>query len=399
MDANTETGIVVVGGGLAAVRAIEEFRSQGYDGPLTLVAAESELPYERPVLSKGYLLGSEELDSAFAHDQQWYDDNKVEVLLGDPAVGLEPAEHRLTTAAGRTVSYSKLLLATGSEPRRLPLDGADAPNVLTLRNVEDAKKINAAIDDGGPLVIIGGGWIGLEVASAARQRNVEVTVLEAAELPLLGVLGREVAEVFAGLHREHGVTLVTGAKVAGFDVTDGVVSAVRTETDSYPAATVVLGVGAAPRLQLAEDAGLRVDGGVLTDGSLRTSESDIYAVGDIAAVDHERLGRVRVEHWAWANDCGPVAARAMLGQDATVDFLPFFFSDQYDLGMEYIGYLPQGSSPKVELRGDVAGRAFAAYWVLDGRVVAGMHANLWDSGIDPIKEIVQGGDPGAIPTS
>jgi 3-phenylpropionate/trans-cinnamate dioxygenase ferredoxin reductase subunit len=203
--------------------------------------------------------------------------------------------------------------------------------------------------------------------------------------------------VFAGLHREHGVNLVTNAKVTGLQVNDGKVSAVTTEQDSYPAAAVVIGIGAAPRLELAESAGLDVDGGVLTNASLQTSDPDVYAVGDIAAVDHPQLGRVRVEHWAWANDSGPVAGRALLGQEATVDFLPFFFSDQYDLGMEYIGYVPQGSNPQVELRGDVAGRAFAAYWVVDGRVTAGMHANLWDTGIDPIKEIVLAGDPGAIP--
>lgn len=397
MDANTQAGIVIVGGGLAAVRAIEELREQGYDGSITLLAAETEPPYERPVLSKGYLLGSEPLGSAVVHDRQWYQDQKVELAAGDAVVAIDRAGHRVTTASGRTVDYRTLLLATGSEPRRLPLPGADAANVLTLRNIDDAEKINTAISAGGPLVIIGGGWIGLEVASAARQRDVDVTVLEAAELPLLGVLGPEVAEVFAGLHREHGVKLVTGAKVTELQVNDGAVDTVVTDHGSFPAGTVIIGVGAAPRVDLAADAGLDVDGGVLTDASLRTSDPDIYAAGDIAAVDHPVLGRVRVEHWAWANDSGPVAARAMLGQQATVDFLPFFFSDQYDLGMEYIGFVRPGSRPQVELRGDVAGRAFAAYWIDGGRVVAGMHANLWDSGIDPIKEIVQGGDPGAIP--
>jgi 3-phenylpropionate/trans-cinnamate dioxygenase ferredoxin reductase subunit len=395
-------GIVIVGGGLAALKAIEELRSLDYAGPITLVADEKHLPYERPVLSKGYLLGSEPRDSAFTHDQQWYADNRVEMFLGDPAVTVDRAAHKITTRSGREVSYDKLLLATGSQPRTLPLDGADAPNVYTLRNVDDADRIDATITElaeaGRPLVIIGGGWIGLEVASAARQRNVDVTVLEALQKPLMTVLGPQVAQVFADLHTEHGVHLVTGAKVSGIETDAGRATAVTTADGTrYDAGAIVVGIGAAPRTALASDAGLDVDHGVLTDGSLQTSDPDVFAAGDIAEVDHPLLGRrVRVEHWAWANDTGPVAARAMLGRDAVVDFLPFFFTDQYDLGMEYIGYLPPGSQPEVDLRGDVAGRNFRAYWIVDGAVVAGMHVNDWDNGIDPIKEVVLSRDPAKI---
>ncbi|QGN35238.1 NAD(P)/FAD-dependent oxidoreductase [Microlunatus sp. Gsoil 973] len=394
--------MVIVGGGLAGMKAIEELRSQQYDGPITLVADEEHLPYERPVLSKGYLLGSESRDSAFTHDQQWYADNRVELVLGDRAVAVDRPGHKITTRSGREVSYAKLLLATGSQPRNLRLDGADAENVYTLRNVEDADKIDAAItglaEAGRPMVIIGGGWIGLEVASAARQRNVEVTVLEALEKPLLTVLGPQVAQVFADLHTERGVRLVTGAEVSGIETDSGRATAVTTaDGQRYDAGAVIIGIGAAPRTSLAADAGLDVDHGVLTDASLRTSDPDVFAAGDIAEVDHPLLGRrVRVEHWAWANDTGPVAARAMLGQDARIDFLPFFFTDQYDLGMEYIGYLPPGSQPEVDLRGDVAGRTFRAYWIVDGAVVAGMHVNDWDNGIDPIKEIVLSRDPAKI---
>jgi 3-phenylpropionate/trans-cinnamate dioxygenase ferredoxin reductase subunit len=394
--------MVIVGGGLAALKAIEELRSQEYDGPITLVADEEHLPYERPVLSKGYLLGSEPRDSAFTHDQQWYADNRIELILGDPAVAVDRAGHKITTASGREVAYHKVLLATGSQPRTLPLDGADAENVYTLRNVDDADKIDATIkelaDAGRPLVIIGGGWIGLEVTSAARQRNVEVTVLEALEKPLQTVLGPQVAQVFADLHTEHGVRLITGAKVSGIETDSGRATAVTTaDGQRYEAGAIIVGIGAAPRTSLAADSGLDVDHGVLTDGSLRTSDPDVFAAGDIAEVDHPLLGRrVRVEHWAWANDTGPVAARGMLGKEASIDFLPFFFTDQYDLGMEYIGYLPPGSKPEVELRGDVAGRNFRAYWIVDGAVVAGMHVNDWDNGIDPIKEIVLARDPSKI---
>lgn len=390
--------IVVIGGGLAGVRAVEELRRQGSTDRITMIGAERQLPYERPVLSKGYLLGSESKSSAFVHDQQWFTDHQVEVVLGDPAVQIDLADHQVKTRSENSHRYDKLLLATGSEPRRLPIPGADAVNVLTLRDLPDAERINDVIEAGGPLVIIGGGWIGLEIASAARQRDVEVTVLEALPQPLYSVLGDEVARVFADLHREHGVNLVTGAKVTGLQTEGDQVTGVTTDDGStHPATAVIVGIGAAPRIDLAKEAGLEVDHGVLTDASLRTSDPDVYAAGDIAEVDHPLIGRrIRVEHWAWANDSGPVAAQAMLGQDATVDFLPFFFTDQYDLGMEYIGYLPPGSDARVEIRGDTAQRAFAAYWVVGDRVVAGMHANLWDSGIDPIKEIVLSGDPSKI---
>jgi 3-phenylpropionate/trans-cinnamate dioxygenase ferredoxin reductase subunit len=389
--------IVVIGAGLAAVRAIEELRQQGSQDRIVLIGAERQLPYERPVLSKGYMLGNEPASSAFIHDQQWYEDHQVEVLLADPAVRIDRDTHHVFTASGNSYHYDKLLLATGSHPRRLDFAGAGAANVLTLRDLPDAEEISSMIESGGPLVIIGGGWIGLEIAAAARERNVEVTVLEALEQPLLPVLGPEIAAVFAGLHRDHGVNLITGAKVTGFDENDAGVTGVVTETGVHPAAAVIIGIGAAPRTQLAAEAGLDVDHGVLTDATLRTSDPDIYAAGDIAEVDHPVLGRrVRVEHWAWAHDTGPVAARAILGQDARVDFLPFFYTDQYDLGMEYIGYLPPGEEARVEVRGDLGQREFAAYWITGDRVRAGMHVNLWDSGIDPIKEIVLDGDPAKI---
>ncbi len=390
--------IVVVGGGLAAARAVEQLREQGSTDRVTLIGAERQLPYERPVLSKGYLLGSESKESAFTHDQQWYADHQIEVVLGDAAAVLDRDARAVITRSENSHHYDKLLLATGSRPRSLQLPGADSDNVFTLRDLPDAERIEAAIATGRPMVIIGGGWIGLEVAAAARERGVEVTLLVRDERPLGALLGPAVADVFAGMHREHGVRLVTDASVAGLETAGDSVSAVLTTDGSrYEAATVIVGIGAQPRTQLAADAGLQVGTGVHTDGSLQTSDPDIYAAGDIAEVDHPGLGRrVRVEHWAWAHDTGPVAARALLGEQAQVDFLPFFFSDQYDLGMEYIGHLPAGSTPRVELRGDVAGRAFAAYWIVDDRVVAGMHANLWDSGIDPIKEIVLCGDPARI---
>lgn len=389
---------LIVGGGLAGAKAAEELRSQGTEERIVIIAAEAELPYERPVLSKGYLLGSEDRSSAFVHDQQWYAEQQIEVRLGDPAVSIDRAAHQVQLQSGERIGYQKLLLATGSEPRRLELPGSDADNVYYLRNVGDADKIKQAIESGGPLVIIGGGWIGLEVAAAAREHDVEVTVIERDPLPLLAVLGSEVAEIFAQLHREHGVELLTDASLSGFETVDGKVVAVTTEAGMrIEAAAVIVGVGVTPRMALAAEAGLAVDRGVLVDANLRTSDPDIFAAGDIAEIDHPVLKRrVRVEHWANANDQGPVAAQAMLGQDVQFDSLPYFFTDQYDLGMEYIGLAEPGQVERVELRGDTAGRAFRAFWIGGGRVLAGMHVNLWDEGIDGIKEIVLSGDADKI---
>ena len=386
----TQQTFLIVGGGLAAAKAAEELRSNDAEAKIILVTSEQNLPYERPVLSKGFLLGSEERSSAFVHDQQWYDDQHIEVRQGTTATAVDPSKHEVTLDSGEALSYDKLLLATGSEPRRLDIPGSDADGVLYLRNIEDADAIKTAIEGGKPLVVVGGGWIGLEAAAAAREHDVPVTVLELEELPLLVVLGREVAQVFADLHVEHGVQLKTKTGIASIEATDGKVTGVTTSTgEQIEAGAVIVGIGVRPRLDLAQQAGLKTDRGVLVDKSLQSSDPDIYAAGDIAEVDHPVLGRrVRVEHWAFANDSGPVAGQAMLGQDVTFDSLPYFFTDQYDLGMEYIGLVDQGQQVEVELTGDVPGRAFQARWKSGDQVVAAMHVNMWDDGVDPLKEEV-----------
>ena len=389
----TEQDFVIVGGGLAAAKAAETLRSKAPDAAIVVLTSENELPYERPVLSKGYLLDNEERSSAFVHDQQWYDEQRIEVRRGATVTAIDPAAHQVTLRSRDTVGYGKLLLATGSEPRHLDLPGADAAGVLYLRNVEDADAIKASFDGKRPLVVVGGGWIGLEVAAAAREHDISVTVLELEELPLLAVLGKEVAQVFADLHTEHGVQLLTKTKLAGIDATDGTVTGVTTDTGrQIEAGTVVVGIGVQPRIELAQQAGLDTDRGVLVNASLQSSDPDIFAAGDIAEVDHPVLGRrVRVEHWAFANDSGPVAAQAMLGVEVSFGSRPYVFTDQYDLGMEYIGLVEPGQQVEVELSGDVPGRAFQARWKAEGRVAAAMHVNLWDDGIDPLKaEVLEG---------
>jgi 3-phenylpropionate/trans-cinnamate dioxygenase ferredoxin reductase component len=384
--------MVIVGGGLAGAKAAETLRAEGYDGEVVLVGAEAERPYERPPLSKGYLLGSEERDSAFVHPKGWYDEHDVELRLSSRATALDPAAHEVELVDGERLRYDKLLLTTGSIPRRLDVPGAGSDGILYLRELPDADRIRAALMSGGRIVVIGAGWIGLEVASAARHHGCEVTVFEVAALPLQRVLGDEIAEVFAELHREHDVTLRLGTGIERIRSTDGGLVVVDSTGVEVEADAVVVGVGIRPAIELAEAAGLSIDDGVAVDASLRTSAPDVYAAGDVAAAVHPVLGtRIRVEHWANALNSGPVAAKSMLGQDVVYDELPFFFTDQYDLGMEYIGHAPPESFDTVVIRGDQARREFQAFWLSDGRALAGMHVNMWDEGIDPIKALVASG--------
>jgi NADPH-dependent 2,4-dienoyl-CoA reductase/sulfur reductase-like enzyme len=380
--AQTPSSVVIVGGGLAGAKTAEALREKGYDGPVTLIGAEDHLPYERPPLSKDYLAGKAEFDDAVVHPAEWYDEHNVTLRLGTEVTAVHPDQSEVELAGGERLEYGALVLATGSSPRRLPIPGADT--ALTLRNREDSDAIRATFGEGKRLVIVGAGWIGLEVAAAARDKGTEVTVLESAELPLLAVLGRDMAAVFADLHREHKVDLRFGVSVAEI-APDGVT---LDDGTKFPADAVLLGVGAAPNTALAKAAGLSVDNGVLVDSALRTSDPAIFAVGDIANHDHPVLGRrVRVEHWATALNQPAAAAAAIVGSaDDGYRELPYFFSDQYDLGMEYIGLA--GADARVVTRGDVAGREFVAFW-LDGddRLLASMNVNVWDV-VDEIKPLI-----------
>jgi NADPH-dependent 2,4-dienoyl-CoA reductase/sulfur reductase-like enzyme len=387
--------IVIVGGGLAGAKAAEALREKGFDGSVTIVAAEDQLPYERPPLSKSYLAGESPFEDAIVHPEQWYADTHVKLRLGMHATSIETGTHDVQLADGSRLSYGKLLLATGAAPRRLPVPGADADNVHYLRTRGDADAIRNTFGAGRRLLIIGAGWIGLEVAAAARQAGTEVTVVEVAELPLLAVLGRELAQVFADLHTEHGVELRLGATLRALsDDGNRVTGAVLADGTEIPADDVVVGIGVAPRVELARAAGLEVDNGVLVDAGLRTSNPDIYAVGDIANHSHPTLGmRVRVEHWANALNQPATAAAGMLGEDARYSELPYFFSDQYDLGMEYIGHAPKGAYSRVLARGDLGAREFVAFWLDDAnRIKAAMNVNVWDV-VDEIKPLIIAGTP------
>ena len=390
----TDTTHLIVGASLAGAKAAETLRAEGFDGSLIMIGQESERPYERPPLSKEYLLGKAERDTIYVHPPQWYAEHDVDLRLGITVTGLHPGSHEVSLADGSRTGYAKLLLTTGSSPRRLTAPGADLGGVRYLRTVQDSGRLKAAFQDASRVAIIGGGWIGLETAAAARNADAAVTVLERGELPLLGVLGREAAEVFAGLHRERGVDLRCGVQVAEITGSNGIADGVRLADGSRVEADVVIvGVGITPNSQLAVEAGLKTGNGVVVDAQLRSSDPDIYAAGDVAMAFHPLLGKhIRVDHWYNALHQPQTAAKAMLGQDVAYDRVPYFYSDQYDLGMEYSGYVEPGGYDEVVFRGDVAGREFIAFWLSGGRVLAGMNVNIWDVN-DAIRELVRAGQP------
>ena len=381
--------IVVIGGGLAGAKGVEGLRAAGFDGALTLVGAEPHLPYERPPMSKGYLTGETPFEKAVVHPEQWYADNNVELLLGATAGPVDAREHTVTMRNGDHLRYDRLMLATGAAPRRLPVPGNTAAGVYYLRTRDDADQIRQAFGPDKSIVVIGAGWIGMEVAAAARSAGTQVTVVDTAALPLLAVLGEQMAEVFAALHRDHGVELRMHTGVAEITEHNGAVSGVTFDDGTNVAAqAVVIGIGVQPVLDLAVGAGLALDNGVLVDASLRSSDPDIWAVGDIANHDHPVLGtRIRVEHWATALNQPAVAARSMLGGDDVYDRLPYFFSDQYDLGMEYVGRHQPLS--RVVVRGDLSAREFVAFWLdADDRIEASMNVNVWDV-VDEVRPLIR----------
>jgi 3-phenylpropionate/trans-cinnamate dioxygenase ferredoxin reductase subunit len=385
---------VIVGASLGGAKAAEALRAAGSDGPVILIGDETDRPYERPPLSKGYLLGNAERDSIYVHPPGWYAEHHVELRLGTVVTAIDPAAHELTLSDGSRVGYAKLLLTTGSSPRRLPVPGADLAGVQYLRRVADCDQLKATLETASRVAVIGAGWIGLETAAAARTAGAEVTVLEAADLPLLRVLGPEAAQVFADLHRQHDVGMRFGIQVAEITGSDGQATGVLlSDGTRVPADAVIVGVGITPNVQLAEAAGLEVNNGIVVDKHLRSSNPDIYAAGDVASAFHPLLGKhIRVEHWSNALNQPQAAARSMLGQDVSYDRVPYFYTDQYDLGMEYSGYVEPGGYDRVVFRGDVGRREFIAFWLRDGRVLAGMNVNIWDVN-DAIQEMVRSGKP------
>jgi 3-phenylpropionate/trans-cinnamate dioxygenase ferredoxin reductase subunit len=396
------TTFVIVGGGLAGAKAAEALRDGGFDGELVLFGSEPERPYERPALSKGYLLGKDTRDSVFVHSADWYPEHNVDLRAGVTVAMIDPAAH-LVTFEGGTLGYDKLLLATGASARRVDLPGAGLGNVLYLRTLPESDALREAFTPDARVVIVGAGWIGLEAAAAARTAGASVTVLEPQPTALYRVLGPELGEKFARLHRSHGVEFRFGESAAEFRAagpgSDRVGTVVTTAGAELPADVVVVGIGVTPNVGLAESAGLEVGNGVVTDSALRTSDPDIFAAGDVASSYVPLLGRhLRVDHWSNALNGGKAAGYSMLGQQVEYNRVPYFYSDQYDLGMECAGLPDPGSYDQVVYRGDSDTLEFIAFWLQERRLVAGMNVNVWDVN-DDIQGLIRSArplDPGRL---
>jgi len=387
-----EQTFVIVGASLAGAKAAETLRAEGFDGRVVLIGEETERPYERPLLSKEYLLGKKPAAKLYVHDESYYADNNIELMTGTRVESLDPGAHTVTLDEGRIMPYSRLLLATGAAPRHLPLPGADLPGVRYLREMGDSDTLRAAITEASRVIVIGAGWIGSEVAACARQLGAEVAIVAPEAVPLERVLGLDIGGVYRDLHHEKGADLHLSTQVEAIVGTDAA-QGVRTTTGSViEGDLVVVGVGVAPRDELARAAGLAVENGIVVDELLQTSAPDVFAAGDVAATWNARYDRrIRMEHWANALNQGPAAARNMLapaGEMTAYTKLPYFYSDQYDLGMEYNGHATDWD--RVVVRGDTIGREFLAFWLRDGIVLAGMNANIWDQG-DAIKALIRGG--------
>ncbi len=366
---------VIIGASLAGASAAAALRKQGFDGRIVLIGDEAGSPYERPELSKKYLRGELETP-VLVRPTEFYAEAGIELLAGHRATAVDTARRRVATTDGE-IAYDKLLFATGASPRRLDVPGADLAGVHTLRTVQDADAIREAAADADSVVVVGGGWIGSEVAASLRQLGRTVTLVSLTSVPLEHVIGAEVGDVYRRAHEEHGVHLIAGARVTGL-VGEGRVDTVELDDGRrIPAGLVVVGVGARPRTELAESAGIDVDSGILVDEHLGTNVAGVYAAGDVANAWHPHYGRrIRVEHWDNAKRQGRTAGTNMAGGSTAYDRIPYFYSDQYDIGMEYTGYAPAWD--EVVLRGDPESREFIAFWLAAGRVVAGMNVNVWD---------------------
>jgi len=369
---------VVVGASLAGAKAAAELRERGFDGRVVLVGAESERPYERPPLSKDYLQGKSERDKAYVHEQDFYGQQEIELRLGAVAESIDPQAFKVTLAGGEELAYDSLLLTTGAEPRRISVPGADLDGVHYLRTFSDCDALRERLGAGsGHVAVVGAGWIGSEFAASARGAGLEVTVIDPLMVPNERIFGAEIGEFYRDVHLRNGVEMVLEDGVEALEG-DGAVSAVRTSKGRrIECDFAVIGVGAVPRTSLAEAAGLTVENGVQVDAAFKTSAPNVFAAGDVANAWHPFYERhVRVEHWANALNQGPAAARSMLGDAVSYDRIPYFFSDQYDVGMEYSGYATDWD--EVVFRGDRDSGEFVAFWLADRRVVGGMNVNVWD---------------------
>ncbi|HEY4606546.1 MAG TPA: FAD-dependent oxidoreductase, partial [Acidimicrobiia bacterium] len=325
--------VVLVGAGAAGATAAETLRRHGYAGPIALIGEEA--PIDRPNVSKDYLAGTAPEEWMPLRSADFYDKAGIELITGDSVVSIDPQEGEVEMAGGRKLRYGAMLMATGAAPRRLPVPGSDLPHVHYLRSLEDSRQIIAALEPGTRAAVIGAGFIGLEVAASLRQRDIEVTVVAPEAIPLAQLVGATLGRYVKDLHEEHGVRFRLGRGVA--EIKGGEV--VLDDASAIVADLVVIGIGVKPRTELAEAAGVSVDDGIVVDDRLRTSDSRIWAAGDVARYPGLFGGTVRVEHWVLAQGQARVAARNMLGNDVAFSDPPFFWSQHYDVPINVTGHL------------------------------------------------------------
>jgi 3-phenylpropionate/trans-cinnamate dioxygenase ferredoxin reductase component len=386
----TTDGLVIIGASLAGAKAAEGARAAGWSAPIRLVGAEEHLPYERPPLSKQVLIGTAEPSVAQVDPGSFYTANEIDLLLGTVARTIDLSDKTVAIGGGRRLRFDRLVLATGSSARALSVPGASLEGVHTLRTVDDALALRDQLLPGRRVAIVGGSWIGTEVAACANRRGCGVVICAPQRTLLERVLGAEVGHYFDDLHRSHRVDLRLGTGVARFEGRDRVEGVRLADGTVVDADLVVVGVGVAPDLSLAVEAGLATDHGVLVDATLATSHPDVFAAGDIAEQQHPRSGcRVRVEHWANALHQGLSAGTNATGLSTTYDRIPYFFSDQYDMSMEHSGWpLPWD---RVAFRGDPADAAFVAFYLHGERLVGGANVNVVDVNAHVERLILDGG--------
>jgi NADPH-dependent 2,4-dienoyl-CoA reductase/sulfur reductase-like enzyme/nitrite reductase/ring-hydroxylating ferredoxin subunit len=373
-SAGEPDSVIIVGAGAAGNAAAQRLRWEGYAGRITMIGADDAPPYDRPNISKDYLAGNAPEEWIPLHPRELYDERRIELRLGERVQAIDPRRRTVTLAGGAVLDWGALLLSTGAEPVRLNLPGGNLPHVHYLRTLADSRAIIARAEElraAAPsltparAVVLGGSFIGLEVAAALRARQLEVTVVDREEVPLARAMGREIGSFVRALHEEHGVVFRLGQQAAAIDPE----AVTLAGGERLPAGLVVIGVGVHPALALAESAGLAVDGGVLVDEYLQTSEPGIYAAGDIARWPDPHTGeRLRVEHWVVAERQGQTAAANILGRRERFDAAPFFWSQHYDVQISYVGHAP--SHAAVRVAGSLAKRDAAVVFSAAGQVRA-----------------------------
>ncbi len=383
--------LLIVGGGLAGAKAAEGAREGGFEGRIVLVGEEAREPYERPPLSKDILRAEKPSDSSRVHESGYYAEHSIELVTGDAVTALDAGAKQAQLASGASVSFDAAVLAMGAAPRPLTVPGADLDGVHYLRTVEDSIRLQEAIKKASRVAVIGAGWIGSEVAASARQMGAEVVLIEALPVPLHRVLGSEVGGMFSQLHLDHGVAMRLGVGVDRLQGGSAVEQVVLADGRVEAADVVVAGIGVTPRVELAEAAGLTLENGIVVDENLQTSAPGIFAAGDIANAFHPHYQRrLRIEHWANALNQGSAAGANATGDPNPYTRLPYFYSDQYDLGLEYVGYAT--AEDQVVIRGDAAKREFIAFYHRGGVVTAAMNVNIWDV-VEDLRAIITAARP------